>query len=224
MSENLSPDATAGTDLQPSPSAEDLAIALENFPKYFRSETLVTETDLRVDVADSLHRTVLGNETVDTVTHKTHLRGKFAQIAGERNRTAGSYERSTENGETYIIDETYKETVDGRMTVKAALSAESLVGGTYTNTITGAYLRLAGWCDTMVWGGWLEADFIRTEIAGMMVRSHVAFAHAALLRATIASRIVDDLTYRMEYFDLFIPCHTTYISAGVPGGGLDNES
>ena len=94
--------------------AEELAIALRNFSKYFRSETLVTETDLRVDVANSLYRSVLGNETVDTVTHDTHLRGDFVQIAGERDRTAGSYERSTDNDETFVIDGSCTETVNGR--------------------------------------------------------------------------------------------------------------
>ena len=204
--------------------AEELAIALRNFSKYFRSETLVTETDLRVDVANSLYRSVLGNETVDTVTHDTHLRGDFVQMAGERDRTAGSYERSTDNDETFVIDGSYSETVNGRMTVKAALSAESMVGGTYTNTISGAYLRLAAWCDQLVWGGWLEADLVRMEMAGVMIRSHVTFAHAALVRATFASRVVDDSVYRMEHFALMTPCHAHYLSAGVPGSGVTNEA
>lgn len=231
MSKNPSPDATtkpvqpyAGTDLQPLPSAEELAVAIENFSKYFRAETLVTETDLRVDVANSLYRTVLGDETVDTVTYETHLRGDFAEMAGERDRTADSYERSTDNTETLVIDGSCTETVDGRMTVRAALSAESLVGGTYTNAITGAYLRLAAWCDQMAWGGWLEADLVRSEIAGMMIRSHVAYAHAAVARISCAGRIVDDLSYRLEHFDLFVPCHTVYNSVGVPGSGVIVET
>ena len=119
--------------------------------KIFRSETLVTDTDLRVDVADSLRRTVIGNETIETKSHSTHLRGDFAQMAGERDRTVGSYHRSTDNDETFLIDGSYKEEVGGRVTIKAAQSAEALVGGTYTNTVTGAYLRIAAWCDLMVW-------------------------------------------------------------------------
>ena len=231
MSDSRSSDSTVGstppptgTDLQPPPGPEELAIALENFSRYFRMETLVTETDLRVDVANSLYRSVLGNETVDTVTHDTHLRGDFAQIAGERDRAAGSYERSTDNAETFVIDGSCTETVNGRMTVKAALAAESMVGGTYTNSITGAYLRLAAWCDQMAWGGWMEADLVRAEIAGVMIRSHVVLTHAALVRATFASRVVDDLANRVEKFDLMVPCHTTYLSAGVPGGGVTNET
>lgn len=227
MSRNPSPDSTtkpvqssAGTDLQPSPSAEELAVAIENFSKYFRTETLVTESDLRVDVANSLYRTVLGDETVDTVAYETHLRGDFAEMAGERDRTADSYERSTDNTETLVIDGSCTETVDGRMTVKAALSAESLVGGTYTNAITGAYLRLAAWCDQMAWGGWLEADLVRSEIAEVMIRSHVAYAHAAVARISCASRIVDDLSVRVERFGHYVPCHTVYNSAGGPGAGL----
>ena len=217
MSENPSSDSTT----QP---ARELEAAIKNFSKYFRTETLVTETELRVDVANSLHRTVLGDETVDTVTYETHLRGDFTEMAGERDRTADSYERSTDNSESVVIDRSYTETVDGRMTVKAALSAESLVGGTYTHTVTGAYLRLAAWCDQMAWGGWLEADLVRSEIAGMMIRSHVAYAHAAVARMSCASRIVDDFSYRQEHFDLFVPCHTVHNSVGVPGGGVIVET
>ena len=192
--------------------------------KIFRSETLVTDTDLRVDVADSLRRTVIGNETIDTKSHSTHVRGDFSQMAGERDRTVGSYDRSTDNDESYLINGSYKEEVGGRMTIKAVQSAEALIGGTYTNTVTGAYLRIAAWCDLMVWGGWLEADLIRTEIAGLMIRSHVTFAHTAAVRLTVASRLVDDLTHRVESFGLFTDYEDVYISAGCPGGGVDNES
>ena len=219
----------AGQDRSHTPPAPALTELEDEYPeidvtKIFRSETLVTDTDLRVDVADSLRRTVVGNEIIDTKTHSTHVRGDFSQQAGERDRTVGSYDRSTDNDEIYVINGSYKEEVRGRMTIKAVQSAEALVGGTYTNTITGAYLRLAAWCDMMVWGGWLEADLIRTEIAGLMIRSHVTFAHTAAVRLTVASRLVDDLTHRVERFGLFLDYEQIYNSAGCPGGGVDNES
>ena len=192
--------------------------------KIFRSETLVTDTDLRIDVADRLRRTVIGNETIDTKSHSTHIRGDFQQQMGERDRTVNSYNRSTDNNETYLINGSYKEEVGGRMTIKAVQSAEALIGGTYTNTVTGAYLRLAAWCDLMVWGGWLEADLIRTEIAGLMIRSHITFAHTAAVRVTVASRLIDDLSHRVEEFGFFTRYEKVYCSAGCPGGGVDNEA
>ena len=57
------------------------------------------------------------------------------------------------------------ETAHGRVTLTAEYSAEAIVGGggAYINTITHAYLRIAGWIDCMAWGGWVEADAIRCE-------------------------------------------------------------
>ena len=223
-SESSSSNFEDGGDARPPPALDDPEPEETDATRIFRSEALVTDTDLRVDVADSLRRNVLGDETVETSEHSTHIRGNYSQIAGERDRTAGSYERSTDNEEMYLIDGSYTERVGGRMTIRATLSAESMVGGTYTNTITGAYLRIAGWVDLMVWGGWMEADLIRAELAGLMIRSHVAFAHAALVRLSVASRYIDDLTNRIEHFGLFSSNEQVYVSAGVPGGGMDNEA
>ena len=44
----------------------------------------------------------------------------------------------------------------------------------------------------MAWGGWVEVDAIRCEIALLMVHSHIGYAHATVARLSLASRIVDD--------------------------------
>ena len=118
----------------------------------------------------------------------------------------------------------YEETVHGRVTLTAKYSAEAIVGGAYINTITHAYLRIAGWIDCMAWGGWVEADAIRCEIALLMIHSYIGYAHAAVARLTLASRMVDDFVNKNEFFGVLDDSGVNRISIGGPGSGIDNEA
>ena len=87
---------------------------------------------------------------------------------------------------------------------QAVFAAEAIVGGAYTNTIAGPYLRLAGWVDFLAWGGWAEVDTIRAELSLLMIRSHVGYAHAAGVRLLMASRLVDDFQNRTENWSVIV--------------------
>ena len=52
----------------------------------------------------------------------------------------------------------------------------------------------------MAWGGWVEADAIRCEIALLMIHSYIGYAHASVARLTLASRMVDDFVNKFEMF------------------------
>ena len=196
----------------------------EDYSHLFRSEALVSDVDLRVDVADNFSRYVAGNEDIE-LDSDTVLAGESMTIVrGARTRHVGDYKRTTYWEEMLAIGERYTETVHGGVHQKALFAAEAIVGGAYTNTIAGPYLRLAGWVDFLAWGGWAEVDLIRSELSLLMIRSHVGYAHAAGLRFTAASRLVDDFQNRIENFIYMQDNTGAYTDSGAPGGGLTNES
>ena len=196
----------------------------EDYSHLFRSEALVSDVDLRVDVADNFSRYVAGNEDIE-LDSDTVLAGESMTIVrGARTRHVGDYKRTTYWEEMLAIGERYTETVHGGVHQKALFAAEAIVGGAYVNTIAGPYLRLAGWVDFLAWGGWAEVDLIRSELSLLMIRSHVAYAHAAGLRFTAASRLVDDFQNRIENFIYMQDNTGAYTDSGAPGGGLTNES
>lgn len=188
-----------------------------------RNESFVTDLDRRYDTASRYERTVLGDERITLDEMRTHIRGKVTQQFGERARTARRLRRSTDNEETYLVGSRYEETAHGRVTLTAKYSAEAIVGGAYINTITHAYLRVAGWIDFMAWGGWVEADAIRCEIGLLMVHSYVGYAHATVARLTLASRIVDDYINKTEVSGIVDDSGVNRIELGGPGAGTTNE-
>ena len=194
--------------------------ASEDVSHLFRSEALFSDADLRTDVASRLERSILGTETLEVDVYEMHVRGDMTYVRGERERIAGVYHRTTDGDEQVLAQERVDETVEGGYRILAALSAESMIGGMYTHTVVGPHLRMAAWCDFMAWGGWLEADIIRAEIASLMVRSHVAYAHAAGVRLTMASKLIDDLSIRTEQFGIFTDSGLSYTVASAPGGGV----
>ena len=206
------------------PEAEAAESGEEDYSHLFRSEALVSDVDLRVDVADNFSRYVAGNEDIE-LNSDTVLAGESMTIArGARTRHVGDYKRQTYWEEMLVIGERYTETVHGGVHQKALFAAEAIVGGAYTNTIAGPYLRLAGWVDFLAWGGWAEVDMVRSELSLLMIRSHVGYAHAAGLRFTGASRLVDDFQNRIENFMVMQDSTGAYTDSGAPGGGLTNES
>ena len=124
--------------------------------RIFRNESFVTDTDRRYDTASRYERIVLGDDRIALDELRTHIRGKVTQQFGERSRSVRRFKRTTDNQETFLVGNRYEETVHGRVTLTAEYSAEAIVGGAYINTITHAYLRIAGWIDCMAWGGWVR--------------------------------------------------------------------
>ena len=202
------------------PSSEDSAIV----DRIFRNESFVTDLDRRYDTASRYERIVLGDDRIALDEMRTHIRGKVVQQYGERSRAATRFKRTTDDQETFLVGNRYEETVHGPVTLTAKYSAEAIVGGTYINTITCAYLRIAGWIDCMAWGGWVEADAIRCEIALLMIHSYVGYAHATVARLTLASRMVDDFVNKYEMFGVRDESGVNRIELGGPGSGIENEA
>ena len=193
--------------------------------RIFRDEAIVAEADLRVDVARAISRLVIRDDetTLDEKTLRT--RGNFQVARGGRDRVVvGNYDRHVGGDEVVKVGAVVEEYVNGGVDFKAALEAESIVGGAYVNTIAGVYLRMAGWVDYLVWGGWAEADVTRVEISGLMLRSYMAYAHATGIRATICSRLVDDFMTRTETFGTLTETYSSKIYVGAPPGGVIMES
>ena len=190
----------------------------------FRSEGLVSDADLRTDVADKYSRNIVGDEDISLESSEFRTRGSMTFSRGARSRTAGKYTRTTDEDEILLIGDGVEETVAGGVHLKAKISAEAIIGGAYVNTIAGPYLRIAGWVGSLIWGGWAEVDVVRAEISALMIRSHVGYAHAAGIRLTMASRLIDDFQTRTENFGLLSESGTTHQDAGAPGGGIENEA
>ena len=190
----------------------------------FRLEGLVSNADLKVDVADSLSRYIAGDEDIEVDEDEITTEADLSLSRGARTRTAGSYERFTHHEEMYMVGDAVRETVNGGVVHMAKFAAESIVGSGYLNVIAGPYLRVAAWADFLVWGGFAEADLIRSELSALMIRSHVGYAHAAGARLTMASRMVDDFVARTETFGTLVESCGTYTDLNSPGGGVTNEA
>ena len=191
----------------------------------FRREGAVSVADLRVDVAGNVSRTVAEDETITLETKTLHARGNYSIARASRTRQVdGDYERHVEEAETLMIGAAVDEQVNGGVDYTAQLDADNIVGGAYVNTIAGPYLRIAAWADFLCWGGWLEADLARIEVAGVMIRSYMSLAHAAGARVTAANKLVDDFVIRTETFGTFVTAAGQILHLASPGGGMTVES
>ena len=221
--------ARAGTTSSGAPDVEqgggrDDAPSQPDYSHLFRSESLVSDVDLRVDVTKNYSRFIAGDEDVSVRSSILGTYNSMAFMRGSRDRTAGSFEHSTDNDIMMTVQNSVVETVNGGVHLMAAFSAEAMIGGAYVNTIAGPYLRLAGWVDFLAWGGWAEADAVRCELSLLMIRSHFAYAHAAGVRVTMAARLIDDFQTRSINSSAVSISGTTYMEAGDPAGGVHNEA
>ena len=207
-------------DTTPAPgSAEAAKLAQERMDKLFRREGIVSDADLRIDVAKEISRVIMDDESVELDTKSTHVRGNLSLARGELDQqVAGAYS-SKLHGDTRMISDNVKEVVNGGVHLNAQLESETLMAGAYVNTLTGPYLRLCAWADFLAWGGWVEADLVRMEIAGVMLRAYWFYAHAAVIRMTRALILIDDFEKRFETFGFFMDQHMTALEVGSPGSG-----
>lgn len=194
----------------------------QTYERLLRGESFVTRMDTRTDVSQSATHLVSGHEGIDVDEVRTTVEGHITERCAQRARTTASYE-STNDGEALsLLGAVAETTVEGRTVWRTAYAAEVMVGGAFTHLVTGAYARIAAWTDLLAWGGWAEIDVVRTNIAGLMIRSQIGVAHASALRVVKASRIIDDLMIRTENFLLSNTSKSTVISAGGPGSGIEN--
>ena len=216
--------AESGEDDGASTAESDGNGQSRDFSHLFRSEGLVSDVDLRLEVARNYSKFVVGDEDISVDASIHGVNSAALVMRGSRDRSAGTYKQITDGEVMMDVGEEVRETVHGGVHVKAAFSAESIVGGAYANIITAAYLRVAAWTDFLAWGGWAEVDAIRCELSLLMIRSHVGYAHAAGIRVTAAARLIDDFQLRDEKFALYCPTAVNYVDTGAPGGGIYVEA
>lgn len=202
----------------------DAADSGEDYSHLFRNEGFVSDVDLRVDVADNYLRYVAGDDDIEIDVDETEVDATVTVVRGARTRHVGSYKKKVGGEEMLAVGESVEETVHGGVHVMARFASEAMVGGAYTNIVAGPYLRIAAWVDFLVWGGWAEVDVVRAELSALMIRSHVGYAHAAGVRVTLASRLVDDFQSRTETFGMLADSTAVHNIAGAPGGGVTNEA
>ena len=196
-----------------------------DMPPHFRNEALISRADLRVDVAKDVSQLIEDDENIRLTSHDMHIRGNYVMKREGRDRqVTGNYERHVEESETFMIEEAVTEVVNGGVNLQATMESESIVGGAYLNTIAGAYLRIAAWSDFLVWGGWLEADVARIEIAGLAIRSYMYYTHAAGVRVSAVGRLVDDFVMRSENFGILSDSGSQTVHLGSPGSGQIMEN
>ena len=219
-------ESTPESTPESNPATEAPATAVEvDVERLFRREVLVSEADLRIDAAARMDRGVAGDDDTRLREERIHVRGDATEHYGELDRhVAGKYERSVGGTDLFLVGERYEERYEGGVDYHASLESQAIVGGGYAGVVAGPCLRLSGWVDYLGWGGWAESDAARVEIAGLMIRSHLAYCHLSGARVVRASTLVDDFATRIETFGTGAETYGTVIHAGAPGSGVTLET
>lgn len=222
----MSGDAAPAPDTAPNSAPPPEATMDEaEVKRLFRREVLVSEAGLRIDVAARMDRGVAGDDDRRLEKERTHVRGDATEQHGALDRhVSGKYERSVGGTDLLLVGERYEERLEGGVDYHASIETQAIVGGGYVGVVTGPCLRLSGWVDYLGWGGWSEADAARVEIAGVMLRSHLAYCHMSGARVVRASTLVDDFVNRIETFGTGAETYGSAIHVGAPGSGVTLET
>ncbi len=194
-------------------------MATSTMDKLFRREGIVSDVDTRVDLAKEISRIILDDESVELQTRSTNVRGSMAVVRGELDRNVAGNYSGMFNSDTRLITGSVKEVVNGGVDLRATLESETLMAGAYVNTLVGPYLRICGWADYLAWGGWMEADVVRCEIAGAMIRAYWIYAHAVGARLLRAMILVDDFEKRFEAIGVLVDMDLVHMDISSPGAG-----
>ena len=222
LATETAPEAAPDEAPAPESTADEVEFEVE---RLFRREVLVSEADLRIDAAARMDRGVVGDDDTRLREERVHVRGDATEEHGDLDRhVAGKYERSVEGTDLFLVGDRYEERLEGGVDYHASLETQAIVGGGYAGVVAGPCLRLSGWVDYLGWGGWAEADAARVEIAGLMIRSHLAYAHLSGARIVRASTLVDDFATRIETFGAGVETYGTAIHTGAPGSGVTLET
>ena len=197
----------------------------DTFSRRFREEAVVSDVDLRIDVAETISHTTLGEEAISLDRRYAHVRGAYVLARGERDRTiAGNYTRSAGGADAFTVDTAVEEHVSGGADVSIQVESEAILAGAYVNTVAGAMGRMIAWVDFLAWGGWAEVDLTRTHIAGAFILSYMSYTHAAGARTLLANSLVDDFVLRTETFGVFTDNRAQTSHIGSPGSGETLET
>lgn len=193
--------------------------------RIFRHEVMISDADLRVEVANEINRSISGDEVIDLEEKSINAKGSASINREGRNRVVvGNYTKTISNRETLLIGQSVKEVVKGGVMIDASREAEAIVGGAYIGSFVGPYLRICGMGDFLCWGGYVEADITRIEIAGAQIRAYCFYAHAVGARVSLHSRFIDDIATRVETIGVLTDSTTTVQDLGTPGSGQNMEN
>lgn len=190
--------------------------------RILRENALITDGELRIEVARVLERSVSGDETVLLRSRTARFHGGL-QIARQSRATEvhGDYIEHTGSSNIIAMGDSMSETVNGGIFQQASVEAEHIMGGAYTGTWLGPILRTVAWSDYLAWGGWADTDATRVEMAGLAIRSYMGYAHTANTRVIKATSLIDDWILRTETFGTFIDNQLDAVVLGGPGGAKE---
>jgi len=192
----------------------------------FREEALVSEGDIRIEVAKAVLTSIGGDAGVELEGDSDSYFWYDLQVVRKlRSRIVhGNYDRHVGKAETALFKETYTERVNGGVFQHASVEAESIVGGAYSANYVGPFLRLTAFSDFMAWGGWAEADATRVELSSLAIRSYMGYTHAAGARVMMAYHLFDDWIQRTENFGSLTENHVEVTTTGGPDAVVENHS
>ena len=194
----------------------------------FRSEAMVSDGDLRLEVAKAVVRNVGGDEKVLLRgDRKSHFFKDLQVVRDSRQHTIhGDYERKSDQSELTMLQNNgdYFEVVAGGVHQHATLEAESIVGGAYNMNQVGIYLRMTAFCDFLAWGVWGEADVLRVEMSMYAIRAYMGYAHAVGHRLYMAGTLFDDWINRIENYGTFVDQQGDSTVLGGVGAIVQNEA
>ena len=180
--------------------------------------------ELEIELAQDLLEWVEGRSETGVAELESRIDGDSWLEAGARERLfSGDFERDVgalEAERAQRIEERF----EGGLDYRASLEEQKIVGGACTVALTGVRTVISGWSDQLAFGGWAQADQARCDIASVLVRSHMALAHAAGARIVRASGLIDDYTVRNESFAVGAETYATTYHIGAPGSGVILET
>lgn len=190
-----------------------------------RNEALVSNGELRLEVAKAIERTVMGSETIMVREYATHIGGDWLEVRAESDRSVGgSLERKCDHSDLIMIKGgDIREVVNGGVHQHATVDGEAIVGGGYNGNQVGPFLRLTAFCDFLSWGMWLEADASRVEMAMLGLRAYMAYVHQVGLKSQLAAHFFDDWLQRTENIGVLVDNQGAATRMGGVGSGTETH-
>ena len=193
----------------------------------FLSDVLISDGDIKVEVAKAVQRRVHGDHYIKLNGDSTSFFFYDLQkVRDWRYRVVhGDYKRISVKSDMLLVKRKYKEVVVGGVQQHASVEGESIIGGTYTCNQIGLFLRMTAFADFMAWGIWAEVDAVRVEMCMVGIRSYMGYAHAAIVKQVVALHLFDDWVARTEHYGTLNERHTkvTVLPSG-PGALTQQES
>lgn len=197
------------------------------YPSPFRSEALVSDGDLRLEVAKAVVHQVGRNEQVLLRNDKrsVFLDSLLISRGSSTHTVHGDYRRISEESDIIMLDKggSYSEVVAGGVDQHASVEGESMIGGVYTYSQVGPFTRMAAFCDFLAWGGWAEVDATRVELAVTAIRSYMGYVHGVGMRNLACGMLFDDWINRTENFGTFVDNQAEATILGGVGAVVQNE-